>query len=187
MDREKVAAAVRMLLEAFGDDPDREGLRETPRRVADMYAEILCGMEHDPADELEVYFTEDHEELVLVKDIPLYSLCEHHLLPFYGVAHVAYIPRRGCITGLSKLARVVDGFAHRLQLQERLTAQVADAIMKKLNPHGVLVVIEAEHMCMTMRGIKKPGSKTVTSAVRGIFEREAKTRTEALFLIRGRL
>lgn len=186
MDHAKTAAAVRMLLEALGEDPEREGLRDTPRRVADMYAEILSGMEQDPEEELEVYFTEKHEELVLVKDIPLYSLCEHHLLPFYGLAHVAYIPRQGRITGLSKLARVVDGFARRLQLQERLTSQIADAIMKKLNPYGVLVVIEAEHMCMTMRGIKKPGSKTVTSAVRGLFEREAKTRTEALFLIKGR-
>lgn len=174
-----------MLLEALGEDPEREGLRETPRRVADMYAEILHGTTYDPAEELEVYFAEDHEELVLVRDIPLYSVCEHHLLPFYGLAHVAYIPRRGCITGLSKLARVVDGFARRLQLQERLTSQIADAIMARLNPHGVLVVIEAEHLCMSMRGIRKPGAKTVTSAVRGVFEREAKTRTEALLLIRS--
>ncbi len=185
MDLEKIERAVKMILEAIGEDPGREGLRDTPRRVARMYQEVFAGLPRNPEDELERFFTEDHEELVLVKDIPLFSFCEHHLLPFFGKAHVAYIPRRGLITGLSKLARVVEGFARRPQLQERLTAQVADAIMRKLEPHGVLVVIEAEHMCMTMRGINKPGAKTVTSAVRGIFESNAKTRMEAFALIKG--
>ncbi len=186
MDLEKIEQAVAMIIEAVGEDPKREGLRDTPRRVARMYAEVFSGLSTDPAEVLERFFTENHEELVLVKDIPLFSVCEHHLLPVVGKAHVAYIPRRGLITGLSKLARVVDGYARRPQLQERLTAQVADAIMRRLEPHGVLVVIEAEHMCMTMRGVNKPGAQTVTSAVRGIFERNAKTRTEALTLIKGR-
>ncbi|MFZ5899216.1 MAG: GTP cyclohydrolase I FolE [Bacillota bacterium] len=185
MDLEKIERAVKMILEAIGEDPAREGLRDTPRRVARMYQEVFAGLNQNPEDELERFFTEDHEELVLVKDIPLFSFCEHHLLPFFGKAHVAYIPRRGLITGLSKLARVVEGFARRPQLQERLTAQVADAIMRKLEPHGVLVVIEAEHMCMTMRGVNKPGAKTITSAVRGIFESNAKTRMEAFALIKG--
>ncbi|MBC7105141.1 MAG: GTP cyclohydrolase I FolE [Firmicutes bacterium] len=185
VDVPKIERAVRMLLEAIGEDPDREGLRDTPSRVARMYQELLCGLDENPEDHLTKYFTEDHEEMVLVKDIPLYSLCEHHLLPFYGLAHVAYIPRRGVITGLSKLARVVEGFAKRPQLQERLTTQIADAIVRRLNPHGVLVVIEAEHMCMTMRGVKKPGSRTVTSAVRGQFARSEATRAEAFALIRG--
>ncbi|ACX51742.1 GTP cyclohydrolase I [Ammonifex degensii KC4] len=184
-DQEKIKQAVRLLLEAIGEDPEREGLRDTPERVARMYAEIFAGLQEDPAVHLEKYFTENHEEMVLVRDIPVYSVCEHHLLPFFGVAHVAYIPR-GVVTGLSKLARVVDGFARRPQLQERLTTQIADTIMEKLNPRGVLVVIEAEHMCMTMRGVKKPGAKTVTSAVRGIFQQNAATRAEALALIRGR-
>ncbi|RDV82419.1 GTP cyclohydrolase I FolE [Ammonifex thiophilus] len=185
-DQEKIKQAVRLLLEAIGEDPEREGLRDTPERVARMYAEIFAGLREDPAVHLEKYFTENHEEMVLVRDIPVYSVCEHHLLPFFGVAHVAYIPRAGVVTGLSKLARVVDGFARRPQLQERLTTQIADTIMEKLNPRGVLVVIEAEHMCMTMRGVKKPGAKTVTSAVRGIFQQNAATRAEALALIRGR-
>lgn len=184
MDLKKIEQAVNMILEAVGEDPQREGLRDTPARVARMYREIFAGLSVNPESELEVLFTENHEELVLVRDIPLYSTCEHHLLPVFGVAHVAYIPRRGVITGLSKLARVVEGFARRPQLQERLTGQVADAIMNKLQPHGVLVVIEAEHMCMTMRGVNKPGSKTITSAVRGIFETNAKTRMEAFSLIR---
>lgn len=186
MDLEKIEQAVTMIIESIGEDPNREGLRDTPRRVARMYAEMFSGLGTDPEEVLERFFTENHEELVLVKDIPLFSLCEHHLLPVVGKAHVAYIPRRGLITGLSKLARVVDGFARRPQLQERLTAQIADAIMRRLEPHGVLVVIEAEHMCMTMRGVNKPGAQTVTSAVRGIFERNAKTRTEALTLIKSR-
>lgn len=184
MDLKKIEQAVNMILEAVGEDPQREGLRDTPARVARMYQEIFAGLSVNPESELEVMFTENHEELVLVRDIPLYSTCEHHLLPVFGVAHVAYIPCRGVITGLSKLARVVEGFARRPQLQERLTGQVADAIMNKLQPHGVLVVIEAEHMCMTMRGVNKPGSKTITSAVRGIFETNAKTRMEAFSLIR---
>ncbi|ACA59744.1 GTP cyclohydrolase I FolE [Candidatus Desulforudis audaxviator] len=186
MDLEKIEQAVTMIIESIGEDPNREGLRDTPRRVARMYAEVFSGLETDPEEVLEQFFTENHEELILVKDIPLFSVCEHHLLPVVGKAHVAYIPRRGLITGLSKLARVVDGYARRPQLQERLTAQIADAIMKRLEPHGVLVMIEAEHMCMTMRGVNKPGAQTVTSAVRGIFERNAKTRTEALALIKGR-
>lgn len=185
-DRDKIERAVRMILEAIGEDPDREGLRETPQRVARMYEEIFYGLYEDPAACLQKYFTENHEEMVLVRDIPLYSVCEHHLLPFVGMAHVAYIPRSGNITGLSKLARVVEGFARRPQLQERLTSQIANAIMKRLEPRGVLVVIEAEHMCMTMRGVKKPGAKTVTSAVRGIFEQNPATRAEAFALIRGR-
>lgn len=174
-----------MILEAIGEDPNREGLRETPARVARMYQEIFCGLWDDPERHLETIFTEDHEEMILVKDIPFYSICEHHLLPFFGKAHVAYIPRRGRVTGLSKLARVVEGFAKRPQLQERLTTQIADCIMHRLNPQGVLVVIEAEHMCMTLRGVRKPGSKTVTSAVRGLFQKSEATRAEAMALIKG--
>jgi len=184
IDQDKIKEAVYMILEAIGEDPEREGLRDTPARVARMYSEIFCGLWEDPEQHLQRMFTEEHEEMVLVKDIPLYSMCEHHLLPFYGHAHVAYIPRKGNVTGLSKLARVVEGFSKRPQLQERLTTQIADSIMKKLNPHGVLVVIEAEHMCMTLRGVRKPGSKTVTSAVRGLFERSEATRAEAFALIR---
>lgn len=183
VDREKVEVAVKMILEAIGEDPEREGLKETPARVARMYSEIFCGLWEDPQKHLSKMFSEEHEEMVLVKDIPIYSMCEHHLLPFYGKAHVAYIPRKGNVTGLSKLARVVEGFAKRPQLQERLTSQIADTIMKVLNPHGVLVVIEAEHMCMTLRGVKKPGSKTITSAVRGQFQRSEATRAEAFSLI----
>ena len=185
MDEAKIQKAVKMILEAIGEDPEREGLRETPLRVAKMCEEIFSGMKEDPGMHLEVCFTEEHEEMVLVKDIPLYSFCEHHLLPFFGKAHVAYIPRKGKITGLSKLARVVEGYARRPQLQERLTTQIADSIMKVLNPLGVIVVIEAEHMCMTVRGIKKPGSKTITSAVRGLFRSNNATRAEALSLIKG--
>lgn len=172
-----------MLLEAIGEDPEREGLRETPRRVANMYEEIFSGLTDNPAEFLDVSFTEFHDELVLVKDIPLYSMCEHHLLPFYGKAHVAYIPRGGKVVGISKLARVCDVYAQRPQLQERLTSQIADCINQTLHPHGVAVVIQAEHMCMTMRGVKKPGALTVTSAVRGIFETRAETRAELLSLI----
>ncbi|RJQ28285.1 MAG: GTP cyclohydrolase I FolE [Peptococcaceae bacterium] len=185
IDLVKIESAVRMILEAIGENPEREGLRSTPTRVARMYEEIFCGLREDPEAYLQRLFLEEHEEMVLVKDIPMYSMCEHHLLPFFGKAHVAYIPRRGNVTGLSKLARVVEGYAKRPQLQERLTSQIADAIMKKLSPHGVLVVIEAEHMCMTIRGVKKPGSKTVTSAVRGLFERSEATRAEAFSLIRA--
>jgi GTP cyclohydrolase I len=185
MDQKKIEDGIKLLLEGLGDDPSREGLRNTPARVARMYAEIFCGLEEDPKRHLQVLFTENHEEMVLVKDISLYSMCEHHLLPFYGKAHVAYIPRRGRITGLSKLARVVEGYAKRPQLQERLTSQIADSIMEALDPLGVMVVVEAEHMCMTMRGIKKPGSMTLTSAVRGIFKTNEATRAEAFSLIKG--
>ncbi|HHV76708.1 MAG TPA: GTP cyclohydrolase I FolE [Syntrophothermus lipocalidus] len=185
MDIEKIEKAVIMIIEAIGEDKDREGLRDTPRRVARMYAELFSGIEEDPSKHLQVLFTEHHDELVLIKDIPLYSMCEHHLLPFYGKAHVAYIPRKGRITGLSKLVRVVEGFAKRPQLQERLTSQIADSIMERLQPWGVAVVIEAEHMCMTMRGVNKPGSMTVTSAVRGIFETNPASRAEAFALIKG--
>ncbi len=184
-DQEKIEIAVRMILEAIGEDPDREGLRQTPARVARMYEEIFCGMREDPKDHLQILFTEDHEEMVLVKDIPFYSMCEHHLLPFFGKAHVAYIPRKGRITGLSKLARTVETIAKRPQLQERLTCAIADMIMEALNPLGVAVVVEAEHMCMTMRGVKKPGSMTLTSAVRGLFKTKDSTRAEAFALIRG--
>ncbi|MDD2234572.1 MAG: GTP cyclohydrolase I FolE [Desulfitobacteriaceae bacterium] len=187
MDREKIEKAVLMILEAIGEDPQREGLRETPKRLARMYEEIFSGLEKDPSVHLKVQFSEEHEEMVIVKDIPVYSMCEHHFVPFYGKAHVAYIPRRGKVTGLSKLARVVEGFAKRPQLQERLTSQIADTIMKMLNPRGVLVVIEAEHMCMTMRGVKIPGSQTITSAVRGMFQSSQATRAEGFALIHGHL
>lgn len=183
-DRQKIEAAVKMILEAIGENPEREGLQETPSRVARMYEEIFSGLLEEPELHLEKTFSADHEEMVIVKDIPLYSVCEHHLLPFYGCAHVAYIPRKGCVTGLSKLARLVEGYARRPQLQERLTSQIADSIVKKLNALGALVVIEAEHMCMTFRGVKKPGSKTVTSAVRGIFQKNEATRAEAFSLIK---
>ncbi|MDD3852516.1 MAG: GTP cyclohydrolase I FolE [Syntrophomonadaceae bacterium] len=183
IDKPKVEKAVRMILEAIGEDPEREGLLDTPRRVANMYSEIFAGLDVEPRELLQVRFSEFHDELVLVKDIPLYSMCEHHLLPFYGRAHVAYIPRGGQVVGISKLARVADAYAHRPQLQERLTSQIADCINDTLNPYGVGVVIQAEHMCMTMRGIRKPGSLTVTSAVRGIFESRSEARTELLSLI----
>lgn len=183
----RIRAAVREILLAVGEDPDREGLLETPDRVARMYAEILAGIKEDPKAHLYKQFKADkHGELVLVKDIAIYSMCEHHMLPFYGRAHIAYIPRDGRITGLSKLARMADGYARRLQVQERLTTQMADAVMEVLRPRGVLVVIEAEHMCMTMRGVQKPGSMTVTSAVRGNFETDLKGRAEAMSLISGR-
>ncbi|MDD4957213.1 MAG: GTP cyclohydrolase I FolE [Candidatus Omnitrophica bacterium] len=184
MDKEKIRKAVRDILEAIGDDPDREGLRETPRRVADMYEEILFGMNRNAEEEIKVVFEEEeHDEIILLKNIPLYSVCEHHLVPFLGKAHVAYIPSENRITGLSKIARVVDILSRKLQVQERLTTQIASAIMNKLNPKGVLVVIEAEHLCMSMRGVKKPGTVTTTSAVKGIFRTSQKTRSEALALI----
>ena len=182
----RIEAAVREILLGVGEDPDREGLLETPARVARMYNEILAGLREDPKEHLYKQFSADkHGELVLVKDIAIYSMCEHHMLPFYGKAHIAYIPKDGRITGLSKLARMADGFARRLQVQERLTTQMADAVMEVLQPRGVLVVIEAEHMCMTMRGVQKPGSLTLTSAVRGYFEKDVKARAEAMSLIRG--
>lgn len=184
MDNKRIENAVREILFAIGEDPDREGLVGTPDRIARMYEEIFAGIGEDPGKHLEIIFQEDaHEELVLVKDIPFYSVCEHHLVPFFGKAHVAYIPKKGKLTGLSKLARVVDTIAKRPQLQERLTSTIADTIMEKLQPHGVIVVVEAEHMCMTMRGIKKPGSKTITSGVRGIFKTDSKSRAEAMSLI----
>ncbi|MEW9675664.1 GTP cyclohydrolase I FolE [Lentibacillus sp. L22] len=185
MNHEKIEQAVTMIIEAIGEDPTREGLLDTPKRVARMYEEIFQGLKQDPREYLATVFGEDHEELVLVKDIPFYSMCEHHFAPFYGMAHVGYIPRGGRVTGLSKLARAVESVAKRPQLQERLTTTVADSIVEVLEPHGVIVVLEAEHMCMTMRGVKKPGSKTVTSAVRGIFEKDASARAEAMTLIKG--
>lgn len=187
VDHEKIEHAVRLILEAVGEDPEREGLRETPARVARMYEEIFAGIGEDPAKHFSAIFSEEHEEIVIVKDIPFYSMCEHHLVPFFGKAHVGYIPRDGKVVGLSKLARAVETVAKRPQLQERMTAQIADAIMQRLEAHGAIVVIEAEHLCMVMRGVKKPGSKTVTSAVRGIFAENAMARTEALALIQGKL
>lgn len=185
-DAERAEAAVRELLLAVGEDPEREGLRDTPSRVARSYREVFAGMFTDPAEVLSKTFDEDHRELVLVRDIPIYSTCEHHLVPFHGVAHIGYIPgRSGAVTGLSKLARLVDLFAKRPQVQERLTSQVADALVNKLDPTGVLVVIECEHLCMSMRGIRKPGSVTTTSAVRGSMRTNAATRAEALGLLRG--
>ncbi|HHY06897.1 MAG TPA: GTP cyclohydrolase I FolE [Clostridia bacterium] len=186
MNQKKIAEAMKMFLEAIGEDVEREGLQETPARVARMCQEIFSGIGKEADEELFVCFSEEHEELVLVKDIPLYSFCEHHLLPFFGKAHVAYIPRKGKLTGLSKLARVVEIYARRPQLQERLTSQIADSIMRVLHPLGVIVVIEAEHLCMTIRGVNKPGCKTLTSAVRGIFRSSEVTRAEALALIRER-
>jgi GTP cyclohydrolase IA len=184
-DSGRIERAVRELIEAVGENPEREGLRDTPARIARMYGEIFAGLYMDPADYLRTQFDEGHDEMVILRDIPFYSVCEHHLVPFHGVAHVGYIPD-GKVVGLSKLARVVDGFAKRPQLQERLTAQIADAIMQALNPDGVAVVVECEHLCLTMRGIKKAGSTMVTSAVRGLFERSAVTRQEFFSLVKGR-
>ncbi len=185
IDQERVRRAVREILEAIGENPEREGLVNTPDRVARMYEEIFSGIHDDPAKHLVIQFTEDqHDEMVIVRDIPFASMCEHHMMPFIGKAHVAYIPKDGRITGLSKIARVVEGYSHRLQLQERLTTEIADAIMEVLQPQGALVIIEAEHMCMSIRGVKKPGSLTVTSAVRGIFHKNV-TRSEALELIKA--
>jgi GTP cyclohydrolase IA len=184
IDGPRVERAVRELLLAIGEDPERDGLARTPSRVADMFGEIYAGLGEDPATHLTVRFDANHDEMVMVRDIPLYSTCEHHLVPFIGKAHVAYIPGDdGRITGLSKLARLVDGYARRPQVQERLTTQVADTIDQVLHPKGVLVVIEAEHLCMSMRGVRKPGSLTVTSAVRGLFKTNAATRAEAMGFI----
>jgi len=183
-DQERAEAAVRELLYAIGEDPDRNGLRETPARVARAYQEMFAGLYTDPDSVLNTMFDEQHDELVLVKEIPLYSTCEHHLVSFHGVAHVGYIPGDdGRVTGLSKIARLVDLYAKRPQVQERLTSQIADALMKKLNPRGVIVVVEAEHLCMAMRGVRKPGATTTTSAVRGLFKTNAASRAEALDLI----
>lgn len=185
MDREKIMRGVRMILEGVGEDLEREGLQKTPERVAKMYEELLCGVDIDPAEVIQAMFMEEHEEMIVVKDIPFYSICEHHLIPFLGKAHVAYIPGpEGQITGISKLARVVDVLSKRLQVQERITTEVADTLVRALRPRGVLVVIEAEHLCMSMRGVKKPGTLTVTSAVRGTFHTNAASRAEAMSLIR---
>ncbi|MCZ7528163.1 MAG: GTP cyclohydrolase I FolE [Acidimicrobiia bacterium] len=184
VDQARVERAVRELLIAIGEDPDRDGLLRTPARVAEMYAELFGGLHEDPTRHLSVTFEANHDEMVMVRDIPLYSLCEHHLVPFHGRAHVAYIPGPdGRITGLSKLARLVEGFARRPQVQERLTTQIADAMQRVLEPAGVFVVIEAEHLCMAMRGVRKPGSLTVTSAVRGLFKDNPATRAEAMSFI----
>lgn len=185
-DQARAEAAVRELLIAVGEDPDREGLQETPARVARAYAEVFAGLHVDPTEVLAKTFSEDHRELVLVRDIPIYSTCEHHLVPFYGKAHIGYIPGKdGKVTGLSKLARLADLYAKRPQVQERLTSQIADALMEKLSAHAVIVVIECEHLCMAMRGIRKPGATTTTSAVRGGFQTSAASRAEVLSLIRG--
>lgn len=187
MDLDRIAKAVREILEAIGEDPNRDGLLDTPERVARMYAEICSGLHDDPAEHLTVTFESSHDEMVMVRDIPLYSMCEHHLVPFIGKAHVAYIPGKdGRITGLSKIARLVDGYSRRPQVQETLTVQVADAMEATLEPRGVMVVIEAEHLCMSMRGIQKSGSTTVTSAVRGLFRQNIATREEAMRFITGR-
>lgn len=188
IDKDKIRASVRTILEAIGEDPDREGLLDTPRRIADMYEEIFAGL-HVSEEQLKQIVVEfhtnfDENEMVIVKDIPFYSMCEHHLVPFFGKAHIAYIPNEDRVTGLSKLARIVEVLSRKPQLQERLTTQIADLLMKHLRPMGVFVIIEAEHLCMIMRGVKKPGSKTVTSAMRGVFKNKT-TREEALFLIKG--
>jgi GTP cyclohydrolase I len=183
-DQAKVEAGIRLVLERIGEDLDRDGLRDTPARVARMYEEITSGLREDPTRVLDAVFDEGHDELVMIRDIPMASICEHHLIPFVGKAHVAYIPNeRGRITGLSKLARLVDGLAKRPQVQERLTAQIADAMVERLEPRGALVVIEAEHLCMSMRGVRKPGAVTVTSAVRGSFRDSMSTRMEAMNLL----
>jgi len=185
MERKKIEKAITDILVAIGEDIKRKDLEQTPRRVAEMYEEIFSGIDKDPARELEVILEQRHDEIILLKGIPLYSICEHHLLPFAGRAHIAYIPKQGRVTGLSKLARVVDILSKRPQVQERLTTQIADIIMSKLKPQGCMVVIEAEHMCMSLRGVKKPGTLTVTSVVRGIFKKNEKTRAETLSLIKS--
>ncbi len=183
MDKTRIEKAVREIIIAIGEDPDREGLRETPKRVAKMYEEVFSGLQVDARDLITTFETEGHEEMVILKDIPFYSMCEHHLLPFYGKAHVAYIPRKDRLAGLSKLARVVETVSRRPQLQERITTRIADILMGSLKAHGVLVIVEAEHLCMTMRGVKKSGSRMTTSAVRGVFTKSVATRMEALNLI----
>jgi GTP cyclohydrolase IA len=184
VDLDRAQAAVRELLLAIGEDPDREGLLDTPRRVAEMYEELLSGMREVPSRHLQVTFAADHDEMVMVRDITFASLCEHHLVPFIGKAHIAYIPAvDGKITGLSKLARLTEAYSHRLQVQERLTTEIADALEATLSPRGVLVVLEAEHLCMTIRGVRKPGTLTITSAVRGLFRSDASTRAEAMAFV----
>ncbi|MFS1518155.1 GTP cyclohydrolase I FolE [Bacillus sp. SCS-151] len=182
---EQLEHAMKLIIEAVGEDPNREGLLDTPKRVAKMYAEVFAGLNEDPKEHFQTIFSEDHEELVLVKDIPFYSMCEHHFVPFFGKAHVAYLPRGGKVTGLSKLARAVEAVAKRPQLQERITSTIADAIMETLEPYGAMVVVEAEHMCMTMRGVKKPGSQTITTAARGRYENDHIARNEVLSLIKS--
>jgi GTP cyclohydrolase I len=187
VDQERVQSAVRELLAAIGEDPERDGLAGTPRRVAEMYLELFEGIEADPGEHLRVTFEATHDEMVMVRDIPFTSLCEHHLLPFVGHAHVAYLPGpQGHLTGLSKMARLVEGYARRLQVQERMTTQIADAMERELRPRGSIVVVEAEHFCMSMRGVKTPGATTVTSAVRGVFRDDAAYRAEALQYIHHR-
>ena len=181
----KIQEAVRMILEAVGENPDREGLLDTPKRVAKMYAEVFSGLGKNPEEEVSAIFNEMHEEVVIVKDIPFYSMCEHHLVPFYGKAHVAYIPTGGRVTGLSKLARVVETVARQPQLQERITSTIADTLVNTLAPKGVAVIVEAEHMCMTMRGVKKPGASTITTSVRGLYNDDAAARAEVFSLMRG--
>ena len=185
-DEAKIKQAVASIIQAIGEDPEREGLQDTPERVAEMYAELFAGIDQDPKEELAVGFELGHREMVILKDVPFYSMCEHHLLPFYGVAHIGYIPSDdGRIVGISKLARVVEIIARRPQLQERMTTEIADAIVDGINPTGVAVVIQAEHLCMVMRGIKKPGSNVITSAIRGSFRRKAASRAEFFSLIQG--
>jgi GTP cyclohydrolase IA len=187
VDTGRIERAVAEILAAIGEDPERDGLAKTPHRVGKMYAELFAGIQENPADHLEVTFEAHHDEMVMVRDIPFASICEHHMVPFIGRTHVAYIPGTdGRITGLSKLARLVDGYAKRLQVQERMTTEIADAIEQALEPRGVLVVVDAEHLCMSMRGVKKSGTSTVTSAVRGLFRTDASTRFEAMQFVRGR-
>jgi GTP cyclohydrolase I len=184
VDLQKIGAGVRLILEGIGEDPERPGLQRTPQRVAEMYAELTAGMREDPHAHVAPLPGDSHDELVIVKDIHIASICEHHLAPFVGRCHIAYIPKGGRILGLSKLARLADTFAHRLQVQERLTSDIADTIFDGLEPLGVMVVIEAEHTCMTLRGVKKPGALTITSAIRGAFRKDPRTRAEAMSLIR---
>ena len=186
IDLERIARGVRLILEGIGEDPDREGLRDTPERVADMYAELTAGMREDPSEHIVPLSGNKHDEMVIVKDISIASLCEHHLAPFVGKCHIAYIPKNGNILGVSKLARLAETFARRLQLQERLTSEIANTLFELLEPLGVMVVIEAEHTCMTLRGVKKPGATTVTSAVLGGFRKDSRTRAEAMSLITGK-
>lgn len=185
MDKQRIENAVREILSAIGEDPDREGLQETPKRVANMYAEIFAGLEDDPKRHLKIFNESNNDEMVVVRDIPMYSMCEHHLLPFVGKAHIAYIPSDGKVIGLSKFARIVDSFSKKPQLQERLTSQIADFLEENLSPKGIAVVVEAEHLCMTMRGARAAGAKTQTSALRGIMRKDARTRAEAMSLLRG--
>ena len=185
VDLKKIAEGVRLILEGVGEDPERAGLQRTPQRVAEMYAELTAGMREDPHEHVVALPGDSHDELVIVKDIHIASICEHHLAPFVGRCHIAYIPKGGRILGLSKLARLADAFAHRLQVQERLTSEIADTLFDGLDPLGVMVVIEAEHTCMTLRGVKKPGALTITSAIRGAFRKDPRTRAEAMSLIQG--